>query len=278
MTDRLDPTDRLDQTDRRDPTERRDRWLFLGSGGLVFLALLVGLAREQHWGQRFEEVQLLAPTAAGLSSGVEVRISGLPVGQVVAMEMQPDAKVRVRLQIADRYRRLIGPRSVASQGVDGFVGDHFIAITPDPQPQLRHRESGSPKLLPYTQPVDIPGLLEHLVETQVLLHATLSKISGLAAKDLPQALADFRTTMGGVHQLSNSLEREMGAVTPQLRRTLQTMDRAGDGASTLMQTTAPVLAPTLQEVQVLARSANRLLKLLLGSDALEPSGLNPKLN
>jgi ABC-type transporter Mla subunit MlaD len=119
--------------------------------------------------------------------------------------------------------------------------------------------------LPYTQPVDVTSLLEQLVETQVALQSALRKIGGLAEKDLPGALADFRRTMAGVHHLSTTVNREVDGIGPQLKRTLQTVDRTGDTATELMKTTNPVLAPTLKDVQGLASSTNRLLQQLFGS-------------
>ena len=244
--------------------ERRGHWVFLGFAGFLSLAMVVGLGREQHWGERSQEVQLVTPTAAGLRTGIDVRISGLPVGQVVGLEMEPNASVRVRMKVFDRYRRLIGPKSVASQGIDGFVGDHFIAISPDPQPATAPLKQGAVQL-PYTQPVDFTSLVEQLVETQVALQGALRKIGGVAEKDLPVALSDIRRTMAGVNKLSTTLNREVDGIGPQLKTTLQTMDRTGDTATELMKTTNPLLAPTLKDVQGLAASTNRLLQQLFGS-------------
>ena len=244
--------------------ERRGHWAFIGFAGFLSLAMVVGLGREQHWGQRSQEVQLVAPTAAGLRTGIDVRISGLPVGQVVGLEMQPNASVRVRMKVFETYRRLIGPKSVASQGIDGFVGDHFIAISPDPLPASAPLTQAAVQL-PYTQPVDFASLLEQLVETQVALQAALRKIGGVAEKDLPGALGDIRRTMAGVHQLSTTLNREVDGIGPQLKTTLKTMDRTGASATELMNTTNPLLAPTLKDVQGLAASTNRLLNQLFGS-------------
>ena len=244
--------------------ERRGHWVFLGFAGFLSLAMVVGLGREHHWGERSQELQLLTPTAAGLRTGIDVRISGLPVGQVVGLEMEPNASVRVRMKVFESYRRLIGPKSVASQGVDGFVGDHFIAISPDPQPPSAPVKQGVVRL-PYTQPVDFASLLEQLVETQVALQGALRKIGGVAEKDLPVALSDIRRTMAGVNKLSTTLNRELVGLGPQLKTTLKTMDRTGSTATELMKTTGPVLAPTLQDVQGLAASTNRLLHELFGS-------------
>ena len=267
--------------EQRDPGKPQDQWVFLGATGFLFVALVMGLAREQHWGERFREVQLIAPTAAGLRTGIDVRISGLPVGQVVALEMQPDARVRIRMNIADRYQRLIGPKSAATQGVDGFVGDHFIAISPDPQPQDQapsRRRGAAPLLLPYTQPVDITRVMEQLVTTQVSLQSTLRQISSMTAKHVPKLADEVSHTLAQVDQLSTTVNRELKVTAPQLRRSLQTVDRTGQAATQLMNSTNPLLPPTLQQVQDLARTANQLLRLVGASGWLEPATPQPQPN
>jgi ABC-type transporter Mla subunit MlaD len=75
----------------------------------------------------------------------------------------------------------------------------------------------------------------------------------------------MRRTMAGVNKLSSTLNREVVGIGPQLKTTLQTMDRTGDSATELMKTTNPLLAPTLKDVQGLAASTNRLLNGLFGS-------------
>lgn len=79
-----------------DPTQTRERWFFLGSGLVLVGALLVALAKEHHWGDPMVPLQLTSRHAGALRPGQEVRISGMPVGQVTAMQLQPDASVHVQ--------------------------------------------------------------------------------------------------------------------------------------------------------------------------------------
>ena len=111
----------------------RDSGLFLGSGLLLLIVLLIGVGREQHWGERSFRVHLRTPTAQGLKPGMVVKLSGLPVGRVTDLSLQEDATVAIELRIDERYRRLIGPKSLAYQSQDGLVGDSYIALTPQPQ-------------------------------------------------------------------------------------------------------------------------------------------------
>mgnify|MGYP003342028670 FL=1 len=154
--------------DTPQPDQRRAPLLFVGVGLLLSIALLVGLAREQGWGQRHLKLRLLIANATGVRVGQEVRISGLPVGQVRAINLGPDARVRVELEVNERYASLVGPRSGASQGQEGFVGDHYLVVSPDPQPPstplARHPMQG--RTLPYAQPTPIASMMQDLATAQ----------------------------------------------------------------------------------------------------------------
>ena len=281
----------------------RDGGLFLGSGLLLLGVLLLGVSREQHWGERSFVVNLRTPRAEGLKPGMEVRLSGLPVGRVTEMSLQDDASVAIRLRIDERYRRLIGPRSLAYQNQDGLVGDSFIAITPHPQASsaTKRRTRAERELtLPYQPSLDLRQVLLDLAQTRMDLTRTLqhtSQIAGrdlplalsdlrqtlrqtnrLAGQDVPLALGDFRRTMDKVSQLSGTLDRETASTAPRLRQTLSQADRTGEGArlaavqaESLMRDTGPILIRTLREIQTLTATSNRLLALLLGSRLLQES-------
>lgn len=249
---------------------RRDRWLFLGSGLLLILALLVGLGREQRWGQPMVTFRLNSGDATGLRPGQEVRISGLPVGQLRSLQLNPDARVSVLVEVAQRYAHLIGPASVARQAQEGFVGDHYLEISPDPQPPGKgHNLSG--QQLRYDNPLALAPLLEQLVQTQKELQATLRNTTRLTASDLPQTLRQARLSLGGVSNLTATLQRESAATGPDLRATLQQLSRTGSNAEQtsaqaqqLLRASQPALIRTLEDIQTLTRTSQRLLQSLIG--------------
>lgn len=267
-----------------DATAGKERWLFLGSGLVLVAALLVALAREHHWGEPMVPLQLTSRHAGGLRPGQEVRISGLPVGQVTSLQLEPDASVLVRLQVAKRYAALIGPKSAASQSQEGIVGDHFLEISPDPQPggkgtDLRGRS------IRYEQPVALSTLMQQLLRTQRDLQATLRNTRQLTARDLPDTLREARRSLSGVSRLTATLQQESVATGPELRASLRDSRRSLGGVNQLTRTlqqetaaTAPDLRASLQqlsrtgasaeqtsnEVQQLLRETRRLLRLLSG--------------
>jgi phospholipid/cholesterol/gamma-HCH transport system substrate-binding protein len=272
----------------------RERFLFLGSGLVVAVALVAAMAREQGWGTRYVELSLRSTSAEGLRAGQEVRISGLPVGQVRALQLRPDAQVDVRLRVQERYASLIGPKSGASLGQEGLVGDHFVVISPDPQPG-RNASALNGRRLPYEQPLAINNLIHRLVVTQMELQRTLQNTNRLTAKDLPLTLREMRRGLAGVqtltttldrevattapqlregisglNRLSGTLDRETRATAPQLRQTLQQLDRTGGSADQaaqearqLLRQSQPLLVSSLREIESLTHSLNSLLKGLM---------------
>ncbi|MEB3361582.1 MAG: MlaD family protein [Synechococcaceae cyanobacterium] len=281
-----------DGLDAEAATAAKERWLFLGSGLVLVAALLFALGREHHWGERMVPLYLTSRHAGGLRPGQEVRISGLPVGQITSLQLEPDASVLVRLQVAKRYASLIGPKSAASQSQEGFVGNHFLEISPDPQP------AGADSALKgrgirYEQPVALPTLMRQLLRTQQDLQATLRHTRQLTANDLPDTLREMRRSLGGVSRLTGTLRQEAMATGPELRSSLRDTRRSLSGVNHLTRTlqretaaTAPDLRLSLRQlsrtgasaeatsndVQQLLKETRRLLRLLAGLFGAEAAG------
>jgi phospholipid/cholesterol/gamma-HCH transport system substrate-binding protein len=71
----------------------------------AFLAVLMALAIAMRQGvfERTARVYFMADTAAGISPGIAVRLSGIRVGSVTETALQPDLKVKVTLAIEEAY-------------------------------------------------------------------------------------------------------------------------------------------------------------------------------
>lgn len=247
--------------------------LFLGSGLVLVVALLMGVSREQHWGERFLTLKLVASNAEGLKAGQEVRISGLQVGQVKDLQLQPNATVNVELQVSERYASLVGPKTVASQGQVGFVGDHYLVLSADPREQKSdlalHQMQG--KTIPYQQPAAISSLMQELNTTQKALQATLRNTTKLSGKDVPDTLRDVRKALGSVEALSAVVQQETAATAPTLRQTLTQISATGasaevtsNRANEVLTETKPILLNTLKELQELSSISRKLIQMLAG--------------
>ena len=86
---------------------RRQVLAVLALGVLLALLLAGSIAARQGVFARTADVYFLADTAAGISPGISVRISGFRVGQVSDVTLQPDLKVKVTMKIEeDRFASL----------------------------------------------------------------------------------------------------------------------------------------------------------------------------
>lgn len=251
----------------------RERFIFLGSGLVLAAALLVGLAREQHWGTRWVNLYLTSSNAEGLRPGQDVRLSGIPIGKVQVLQLQPNAQVKVTLRVEEQHAYLIGPKSVASLGREGLVGDHFVTISADPQTK-HHAAHLAGRMLAYEQPLAVNNLMLRLLDTQTELQATLRNTTRLTARDLP-------ATLKAMNSLAATLERETADTTPQLRQTLQQINRTGASAEQasqqaqqLLLQSQPLLVNTLRDLERVASSSRRILEglqQLLGTGDADPT-------
>ena len=244
--------------DSADSSPSRERWLFLGSALVLVTALLVALGREHHWGEEMVSLQLSTPNSGGLRAGQEVRISGMPVGQITSLHLQADASVAVHLQVARRHAALIGPKSAARQSQEGLVGDHFLEISADPLPAGRSRDGSElgDRRIRYVPPVALDALLNQLLVTQQELQATLRNTHRLTGRDLPITLQEARRSLVEVRNLSAAMQRETVSTGPELRASLrdtrQGLGRVSQLTTTLEQetrSTAPQLRQGLEQLR-----------------------------
>jgi phospholipid/cholesterol/gamma-HCH transport system substrate-binding protein len=69
--------------------------------------------------------------AGGLIAGADVRVGGIHMGTVRAIELPkaPDGKVSVRMDLEDKTRAVVKRDSVASIQAEGLVGDEFVEVS-----------------------------------------------------------------------------------------------------------------------------------------------------
>ena len=267
-------------------SDPRERWLFLLSGGLLLVALLVAIGRERHWGEPQFGLRVVAPRADGLQEGMEVRLSGMPIGRLEALRLRNDARVEATLRINARYRHLIGPRSRAQSGQVGLVGQSYVSLTPDPQPQGTGNGGQLPALT-YEPPPDLNQLVAALANSNQQLDRTLAQASSLLQSQVPSSLGSLRSSMGqlsgsmgklsgsmgdlsmmsktvagetrstvpSVRALTANLNREAAQLGPAARRTLAKADQT----LTKADQTAATAERTARDAQELLRQANPAL-------------------
>lgn len=95
--------------------------------------------------------------ASKLKAGQKVRISGVPVGSVNGLKLNPDNTVDVAFEIDSRYTLYSSTRAVIRY--ENLVGDRFLEITSGPG-ELRKLAPGGTINAQHTQPaLDLDALL-----------------------------------------------------------------------------------------------------------------------
>ena len=258
-----------------------------GLQSLVFLAgavgllglFVVGIARSANWLAPSVRLQFRTLDAAGLQTGMAVRISGFAVGQVRRILLQPDAQVLVELELRDPYRSMVGRRSRAELAQIGLLGDSYIAITHDPaavgQPPI-----GDGETLVFTSRPDLEDLLAEVASSRIPLQRALSSGVSLAETRLPRSLDQLDQTLAATRRLATRLEADTQRSSSELNRTLaatrqlaERLEGRADGTAADLSAlirrlestesqTRPLLLHTLRELTTMASTTNRLVKTL----------------
>ena len=183
------------------------------AGGLGLLGVfVVGIARAGNWLAPSVRLQFRTLDAAGLQTGMAVRISGFAVGQVRRILLQSDAQVLVELELRDPYRSMVGRRSRAELAQVGLLGDPYIAITPDPaavgQPPI-----GDGETLVFTSRPGLDELLTEVASSRIPLQRALSSGLDLAETRLPRSLDQLDRTLSATRQLAERLAADTRAIS-----------------------------------------------------------------
>ena len=247
--------------------QRRERFLFLGSGLLLLTVVLLGFAKAQRWGTSFVDVYIKARDVNGITSGEDIRIAGLPVGQVGDLRLNKQGKVHVQLSIETEKAYLIGPRSKAHLAQDGLMGDPFVVISADPRPE--HQAAAiNGSTIPFQEPVSVDTLMKQLQRTQKELHATLRNTTALTASN-----GSLKATLDATHQLAQTMNSQVSATAPVMREAMgsvaadvhavsESTEAVEKETLSLIRETRPLVEQTIKDTDELTRSSKQVIDLL----------------
>ena len=167
--------------------------------------------------------------ASRLKSGQDVRISGVPVGSVNEITLNPDNTVDVAFDIDKRYQMYTSTRAVVRY--ENLVGDRYLEITSGPG-ELRKLPAGSTIPKQNTQPaLDLDALLGGL--RPVLKGLDGQKVNEVsnAVMELLQgqggALSSLLSTTSAFTQNLAARDQLIGDVINNLNTVLGTVDEKG---------------------------------------------------
>lgn len=250
--------------------------VFLLGGSALVLGLLAMLAYRQGAFEPQLRISVRVPDAQGLRPGSRVTLSGVPVGVLRWLEIQPDGQVLLHLTLPVRYRGVVSPGSSLSISQDFLVGDPQIRLQPAPVPAASVPDRFT---VPYRDGASFEDLLAQVGRTLERVDALLLSGERLGKAELPRTLQQLRTSLQRADALSGTLQRELPPTAEVLRHTGReagsTAREAREAARELLRTllqVRPQLSTALQQLDITSEEAQELLVWLNQLiDRLDPS-------
>ena len=256
--------------------ETRSNHVLVGAVVLILVGLLAGflvfLAGVSTAAQKPYDI-FFQDSVGGLARGSQVTFSGVPVGQVKEIKLDPDnpAFVRVRIEVDEDVPIL--------QGTAATIAN--ISFTAPPAIQLDGAVKGAPPITrigPAGAPVipTAPGALGQLLSSAPQL---LERLTTLTER-LTEVLSDRnQASVAGILDNTEQLTRAFAARGPEISATLaearETVRRAGvaiaevgqlaDSTDQLVQRDGPAISAELRQTIASARDTTAKLNDVIGA-------------
>ncbi|PVG81244.1 ABC transporter substrate-binding protein [Nocardioides gansuensis] len=172
--------------------------------------------------------------SGGLKANDEVRIAGVRVGKVDAVELEGDS-VRVSFKVDESAE--FGPETKAHIKVKTLLGSMFLALEPLGSGQLE--EGTTIPLERTTSPFDVVAAFEGLAETSAQIDTDQLADALTTLSDLTRNTPDeFRAALSGVSRLSANVaarDAQINTLLQNLERVAGVLDERDEDIIALME-------------------------------------------
>ncbi len=233
------------------PQQKQISWAQLRVGILVIVSLSVltvgifFISGQVGFLSRRYALKTYFSSAGGVREGAEVRLAGIPVGNVEKIRISPfpddpARAVEIEMRIAKAYQDQIRGDSVATIATAGLLGEGYVEITRGSRSHSMLQNSG---VLKSREEADIKQIVQNtndVISNLRVLSAKLNDITNQIQKGqgtmgkliYDQALYNrFNETTGAVQRLVSRVERGEGSLGKLMadetiyQRTVASIDR-----------------------------------------------------
>lgn len=254
-------------------------FIFLGSVLLVLGIFMLG-NKDQLFVSTFN-VRAYFQNTEGLRNGASVRFGGIDVGAVKEIRIMPDTsgRVEVIMRIKEEVRRFIKKDSRANIQTEGLVGNKVVIISMGSDDADIVEDNG---VILSTEPLSFAAVIE---ETQGILAYTKEMTKNLA--DIVGKVNKGEGTIGKIlydeelynaaTNITKSADKNLTAVTEDLRKVIALFDQLGRGVETIVKNTNNVVAG-LDTLLIGVSEGKGVLGSLLTDQGTEGKSINKILD
>jgi ABC-type transporter Mla subunit MlaD len=234
----------------REQRIRLGLFVFVAMIALGTLVILFG-KRPNLWSSR-ERFTVVFSNAPNIQPGTPVRRSGIKIGEVDQVELEPSGQVKVEVLIDKRYPPRHNETVAISQSL--LSGDIALDLVTDPRPNR--------SVEPYTTEETAKNPISGQGPLDARRTAEDVKVLGTSAKD---TLDEIRSTLGRIAPEAQRTLQEYSRLSQAVRQAIPEIQQTNDSVRRLADTTRaniPNVSDTNDKAKVAIENWNRLAERL----------------
>lgn len=252
------------------PPLARKAWLLAMPALLALAAWFLYTASQQGMLSSKERIHFLAPTAAGMTPGMPVKLNGFIVGAVERIALLPptvqsNLRVRVELGIYRNYMSYVPRTTIARLTQEGMLGPNVIELHPQ---RYDARPVSAGDVLAYERPPGLAEIATHFQEklAPVIEHATTlganlndpkGKFQG-AMTAATHAMERLPATADRLEETARRAGDDINKLEVRAERSLDKTDRALDAVNSKLPGLLDKADQTVADLQAAGASVRRI--------------------
>lgn len=241
--------------------------LFVFIGLVLLAALMLNFSKGMSFFKKTYSLRLRAENAGGIKEKAAVMMSGIKVGNVADLRLNPNGFVIIGLKIYDEYKIDRGAEFVID--ALGFLGDQYIAIisTNNTGHYLTNNEEvfGESPLNLQAAMRSTAGLLQQAQATMRTLDIAVSNVNRAVLNDttlssLSQAIGNIQTISSNANQTLGKIDRLVDTNAPVLSASLSNLFGFSAELKTMLATNRSEIGTAVKNLRDASVTANQLLE------------------
>jgi phospholipid/cholesterol/gamma-HCH transport system substrate-binding protein len=246
---------------------------FVISALTILIVTLVFIGRGQKWFEKRYHYTVVFNKVQGLKPGTGVTISGMEVGTVKSLRLNPQNKVELTLEVLETYKNYIRKDSLATVA-STLLGGKTVEVTigspnQTPLPEGANITSEEPKeLADMLKEIDVKAPLKKLDETLENVRAIAEKLNDpkgelfTLLKNVEFVTAQLKNGQGSVGAIlqDKKMQKQITAAVEAIRRSAANLEETTQNASQVSRNLPQLFSEVDQAVKEVPKIVNDVKK------------------